>query len=270
MRGNAVGVGGKVRLDSGATVEGDAVAVGGAVQVDEGATVEGQRSTVGWGDGWGGHDGNGMSFGWPFWFDSDAGELFCGRPAGALPAAALLHLGAAGARSDRAHSRRLTEEPWKAVFAGLLTQLLFLPVLLFVTVILAVSIVGIPLLVLVPVAVLAFARRARCSASRRWRSRSAAGRRSGSAGNLAEPFVPVVVGVAMIQGVTILARIIGLPGGFLGLFAFALVALGFFFKYAAWTMGLGAMTLSLLGRDWRRPPGAELGQPAVRDSPRGR
>ena len=267
VRGNAVGVGGKVRLDSGATVEGDAVAVGGSVQVDEGATVEGQRSTVGWGDGWRGHNGNGMSFGWPFWFDSDAGELFWGilRALFLLLLCCISVLLARGPIERTA--RRLTEEPWKAVFAGLLTQLLFLPVLLFVTVILAVSIVGIPLLVLVPVAVLAllvatllgFA--AVAQSLGRW-----AAQRFGW--NLAEPFVPVVVGVAMIQGVTILARIIGLPGGFLGLFAFALVALGFFFKYVAWTMGLGAMTLSLLGRDWRRPdPGSAAAAPAVRSAP---
>ena len=126
--------------------------------------------------------------------------------------------------------------------------------LVFVTVILAVSIVGIPLLVLVPVAVLAllvatlvgFAAVAAVArplgeAQRfGWQLARARSCRSWSAS-------------PMIQGVTILARLIGLPGGFLGLFAFALIALGFFLKYAAWTMGLGAMTLSLLGRDWRRP-----------------
>ena len=258
--GNAVGVGGKVRLESGATVERDAVAVGGSVQVEEGATVEGQRSTVGWGDGWGGTEGNGWICGWPFWFDSDAGELFWSilRALFLLLLCCISVLLARGPMERT--SRRLTEEPWKAIFAGLLTQLLFLPVLIFVTVILAVSIVGIPLLVLVPVAVLAllvatllgFA--AVAQSLGRW-----AAQRFGW--SLAEPFLPVVVGVAMIQGVTIVARLIGLPGGFLGLFAFALIALGFFLKYAAWTMGLGAMTLSLLGRDWRRP-GAGPERPA--------
>jgi len=252
VNGNAVGVGGKVRLDTGATVEGDAVAVGGSVQVEEGATVEGQKSTVGWGSGWKGHESNGVDLGWPFWFDSDFGEVFWSL----LRAFFLLMLCCIAvlvARGPMEHtSRRLTEEPWKAVFAGLLTQLLFFPVLLFVTVILAVSIVGIPLLILVPVAVLAllvatllgFASVAQSLG--RW-----AGERFGW--NLTEPFLPVVVGVALIQGVTVLARIVGLPGGFLGLVAFTLVALGFFLKYAAWTMGLGAMTLSLLARDWRRP-----------------
>jgi hypothetical protein len=149
-------------------------------------------------------------------------------------------------------ARRLTDEPWKAVFAGLLTQLLFFPVLLFVTVILAVSIIGIPLLVLVPVAVLALlvamlvGFTAVAQSLGRW-----VGQRFGW--TLAEPFVPVLVGLAILQGVTIVARILGLPGGILGLFAFALIAFGFFIKFVAWTMGLGAMTLSLLGRDWRRP-----------------
>lgn len=252
VSGNTVGVGGKVRLDSGATVEGDAVAVGGTVQIEDGATVEGQRSSVGWGGGYKDHKSNGLDVGWPFAFDSDFGELFWGF----LRAAFLLMLcciAALVARGPVEHtSRRLVEEPWKAVFAGLLTQLLFFPVLLFVTVILAVSIIGIPLLILVPVAVFAllvatllgFA--AVAQSLGRW-----AGERFGW--HLAEPFAPVIVGVAMIQGVTILARILGLPGGFLGLIAFTLLALGFFLKYVAWTMGLGAMTLSLLARDWRRP-----------------
>ncbi len=251
VNGNAVGVGGKVRLDAGATVDGDAVAVGGTVQAEEGATIGGQRSSVGWGNGWN-HKGNGVNLGWPFWFDSDAGELFWGilRALFLLLLCCISVLLARGTMERT--SRRLAEEPWKALFAGLLTQLLFFPVLLFVTVILAVSIVGIPLLVLVPVAVLAllvamllgFA--AVAQSLGRW-----AAQRFGW--HLTEPFLPVIVGVAMIQGLTILARIIGLPGGFLGLVAFALVAFGFCLKYAAWTMGLGAMTLSLLGRDWRRP-----------------
>lgn len=249
--GNAVGVGGKVRLESGARVGGDAVAVGGTVQVADGATVEGQRSTVGWGDGWRGHKG-GWTLGTPFFFDSDFGELIWSilRALFLMLLCCISVLLARGSMENTA--RRLTEEPWKAMFAGLLTQLLFFPVLIFVTVILAVSIVGIPLLVLVPVAILAllvatllgFA--AVAQSLGRW-----AAQRFGW--NLTEPFLPVVVGVAILQGVTILARLIGLPGGFLGLFAFALIALGFFIKYAAWTMGLGAMTLTLLGRDWRRP-----------------
>jgi hypothetical protein len=264
VMGNAVGVGGKVRLESGATVGGDAVAVGGSVQVEEGATVEGQKSTVGWGGGWGGHKGGDFSPGW-FLFDSDAGELFWSLLR-ALFLALLCCTAALFARGAMERtSRRLTDEPWKAIFAGLLTQLLFFPLLLFVTVILAVSIIGIPLLVLVPVAVLAllvsmmigFA--AVAQSLGRWAAQRFGWRLTG-------PFLPVLAGVAMIQGVTIVARIVGLPGGFLGLFAFVLLALGFFLKFAAWTMGLGAMTLSLLGRDWQRPDsGPVLPAPTFRD-----
>ncbi len=222
------------------------------MQVEEGATVEGQKSTVGWGGELRGPRRRRFQSGWPFWFESDFGELFWGILR-ALFLMLLCCISALLARGSMEHtSRRLTEEPWKAIFAGLLTQLLFFPVLLFVTVILAVSIVGIPLLVLVPVAVLALlvAMLVGFAAVAQSLGRWAAQRFGWS---LAEPFLPVVVGVAMIQGMAIVARIIGLPGGFLGLFAFALLALGFFIKYAAWTMGLGAMTLSLLGRDWRRP-----------------
>jgi hypothetical protein len=263
VRGNSVSVGGKVELESGATVEGDAVAVGGVVKVADGATVEGQKSTVGWGDGISGRGHDDWQFGWPFLFDSDFGDFFWSlvRTLFLILLCCLSVLLARGS-VDRT-SRRLTDEPWKAIFAGLLTQLLFFPVLIFVTVILAVSIIGIPLLVLVPVAVLALlvATLLGFAAVAQSLGRWAADR---FAWRLTEPFLPVVVGVAMIQGITVVGKFLGLPGGVFGLFAFALVSLGFFVKYVAWTMGLGAMTLSLLGRDWRRPDSTPVGYaPAV-------
>lgn len=251
VSGNAVSVGGSVRLASTSTVDGDAVVIGGSVQAEEGATIGGQRSSVGWGGGWGRHRDEDSDWDWPFLFDTGFSDLFWSLLR-ALFLALLCAISVMFARGSMERtSRRLVEEPWKAIFAGLLTQLLFFPVLLFVTVILAVSIVGIPLLVLVPVAVFAlfvatligFA--AVAQSLGRW-----AGERFGW--QLTEPYVPVLLGVALIQGVTILGRIVGVPGSFFGLAALSFVAFGFFIKYAAWTMGLGAMTLSLLGRDWRR------------------
>ncbi len=260
VHGDAVGVGGKVRLEPGASVGGDAVAVGGTVQVAEGATVAGQRSNVGWGDSFTGHKHGKWNFGRPTFFESNFGDFFWGLLR-ALFLVLLCCLAVLLARSSVEHtSRRLTDEPWKAIFAGLLTQLLFFPVLIFVTVILAVSIIGIPLLILVPVAVLALlvATLLGFAAVAQSLGRWAAGR---FGWQLTEPFLPVVVGVGMIQGLTLVARLIGLPGGVFGIFAAALVAFGFFIKYAAWTMGLGGMTLSLVARDWRRPDSGQ-GAPA--------
>lgn len=252
--GNAVAVGGRVDVAAGATIEGDAVAVGSSVHIEEGGVVEGQRSSVGWGDGFlGGRHGF-----LPFDFSGSFADLIW-----SILRALLLALMAAivilfvREPVERA-SRRLLDEPWKAIFAGLLTQLLFFPVLVLVTVILAVSIIGIPLLVLVPVAVLAFfvamligfVSVAQCLG--RWMATRFGWR-------LSEPFMTVIAGVFLLQGTTVLARLVSLPGSFLGIIGFALLCLGFFLKYVGWTIGLGAMVLSMMARDWRRPaprPGA--------------
>lgn len=261
--GNTVAVGGSTDVEAGAVIEGDAVAVGGAVEVEPGGQVQGQRSSVGWGGRIFGHEGDGWGVGWlPFGFVTTAGGLFWAifRTVFLALLVGLCLIAARGAVS--AAGRRVANEPWKAVFAGLLTQLLFLPVLVLVTVILAVSIIGIPLLVLVPVAVVAlvvgnlvgFAAVAEALGR-------AIERRFGA--RLASPFLIALVGVTAIQGLSLVGRLVGLPGGVLGFFGFGLLALGFCIKYAAWTLGLGAMTLVALGRDWRRPAAAAaLEQPS--------
>ena len=252
--GNTVAVGGSTDVAAGAVIEGDAVAVGGAVEVEPGGEVQGQRSSVGWGGRMFGHFGDGGS---PFGFMSSAGGLFWSLFRTVF-LALLVGLCLLAARPAVATAeRRVVGEPWKAVFAGLLTQLLFLPVLVLVTVILAVSIIGIPLLVLVPVAVVALIVGALVgfAAVAAVLGRSVE-RRFGA--SLASPFLIALVGVTAIQGVSLLGRLVGLPGGVLGFFGFTLIALGFCIKYAAWTLGLGAMTLVALGRDWRRPAAASV------------
>ncbi|MGE0639256.1 MAG: polymer-forming cytoskeletal protein [Thermoanaerobaculia bacterium] len=258
---DAVAIGGRVLVESGGTVEGDAVSVGAAVRVEDGGTVEGQRSSVGWGSGIIGSGRHGFL---PFDFDGTFGEFFWSflraLMLALVAAAVLLFLRGSVDRS----ARRLVDEPWKTVFAGLLTQLLFFPVLIVVTVILAVSVIGIPLLVLVPVAMLAFVIAmlvgyvAVARSIGRWA-------RDRFGWNMSEPFVTVLVGVLILQGATLAGRLVSIPGGFLGLVGFALVCLGFFVKYMAWTMGLGAMVLSVMARDWRRPapPAAPAPEPTA-------
>lgn len=120
------------------------------------------------------------------------------------------------------------------------------------TFVLAVSIIGIPLLALVPVALLALligsllgfvavARNLGQFLEERF------DRRAGSA------VVTVVLGIVAIQALSLLGRAVALPGGWLGWIGLSLLAAGFFFKYTVWTIGMGATTLVLLGRDWRRP-----------------
>jgi len=248
---DAVAVGGSVHVEDGAAVGGDAVAVGGAVHVAEGATTGGQRTSIGIGDafltGWGDNWGFGSHlFGG---FGDLVAALF---RTGVLALIGVLVLLVARGAVDNG-VRRISGEPWKALFAGLLVQLFFLPILVVVTIVLAVSVIGIPLLVLVPVALLAFVvaslfgfvavgRKVGAWAERRFGVR------------FSSDILAVVVGIVLIQATSLIGRVISLPHvPWLGFIGFSLVALGFFFKYVAWTMGMGAMTLVAFGRDWRRP-----------------
>ncbi len=262
VEGNAVSVGGRVAVGAGALVEGDAVSVGGTVSVDEGGKVEGKRTSVGWGEGFAGRHGRSWDFGLPFWIDSGFSSFFWSVSRAVLLALfACLFLVLARRGVERT-GQRVSAEPWKAALAGLLTQLLFVPVLVLVTIVLAVSIVGIPLLVLVPVAVLALivgallgyvavARQIGLWAKRRF------------GWNLSDPFLTAIVGVLVIQGVTLLARALAMIGGPMELVALGFLALGFLVRYVAWTIGLGAVMLATLGRDWRRSPASAIDGPEL-------
>lgn len=259
---DVVAVGGSVEVEDGGEVGGEATAIGGAVDVAEGGTVLGSRSSIGvgpwlggFGDGWGTISG---AF-------SDAGKLVSAIfRTGVLALLGVLSLLMMRPAVERA-GRRAADEPWKAVLAGLLLQLFFLPVLVLVTVVLAVSVIGIPLLALVPVAVLAFVIAALLGFV-------AIGQRVGGwierrfGARFTSPILGVVVGIVAIQAISLLGRLVSLPGGWLGWIGLSLVAAGFFVKYVAWTVGMGAMTLVVFGRDWRRPRPAEVSRPEPPDA----
>lgn len=249
VQGDAVSIGGKVRVDDGAKVLGEAVAVGGFIDVADGGAIEGQRSSVGLGP-WFGGFGDGMGFVPDSFGDVTKGVSAIFRT-GVLALLGVIILLLLRPAVDRA-STRAEREPWKALFAGLLLQLFFLPVLVLVTVVLAVSIIGIPLLALVPVAVLALVIGSLVGFV-------AIGRNFGAflearfGGKFSSPILTVVVGIVAIQALSLIGRVLALPGGMIAWIGLSLIAAGFFFKYAVWTIGMGSMTLVLLGRDWRRP-----------------
>lgn len=259
---DVVAVGGSVEVEDGGEVGGEATAIGGGVDVAEGGSVLGRRSSIGvgpwiggFGDGWGSVSG---TFG-------DAGKLLSAIfRTGVLALLGVLSLLLMRPAVERA-ARRASDEPWKAVLAGLLLQLFFLPVLVLVTVVLAVSVIGIPLLALVPVALLALVIAALLGFV-------AIGRNVGAwieerfGARFSSPVLAVVVGIVAIQGISLVGRVFSLPGGVLGWIGFALVACGFFVKYVAWTVGMGAMTLVVFGRDWRRPRPAERPRPEPAES----
>ena len=261
--GNAVAVGGGLTVADEGVVEGDGVSVGGAVETQGSGEILGKHSSVGVGGPW--VEGWGRDWGFPWSAFSDFGRFV-----GALLRTGLLALLAAlvvlfaRAPVDVA-ARRVGSEPWKAAFAGLLTQLLFFPVLILAVIVLAISIIGIPLLLLVPFALLAlvlanfvgFVGVARALAQ--WLER----RLHWSPSSVA---LSVVVGVTAIQFFGLFGRLLSLPGGWLAIVGFTLVALGFFLKYLAWTTGLGAMVLAAFSGEWRRsaaatpPPGGALAE----------
>ncbi|HSM13294.1 MAG TPA: hypothetical protein VLA66_04440 [Thermoanaerobaculia bacterium] len=251
VEGQAVAVGGSVGVADGAEVGDDAVAIGGAVEVEEGGHTGGQRTSIGIGSALFGGWGDGWNF--PFDVFGDVGELVAAIfRTGVLALLGVLVLLVARGAVDNG-VRRMTEEPWKAVFAGLLVQLFFLPILIVVTFVLAVSVIGIPLLVLVPVALLALVIAALFGFV-------AVGRVVGDwaeqrfGARFSSDILSVVVGIVLIQAISLVGRAVSLPGvGWLAIVGFSIVALGFFMKYLAWTVGMGAMTLVAFGRDWRRP-----------------
>jgi hypothetical protein len=271
--GDAVSIGGSVDVSSEGEVQGEGVAIGGSIDVDEGGQILGQRSSVGIGGPWFGRFGEGWDF--PFGMFSDLGRLVASIfRTGLLALVGVLLFLAMRPAVERA-ARRAREEPWKAVFAGLLVQLLVLPVLVLVTVILAVSIIGIPLLALVPVAILAFVVAALLGfvgvglELGRWVERRTHGRFS-------SPVMAVIVGIVLIQATSLVGRLLSIPSGWVAAIGFSIVLLGFFLKYVAWTVGMGAMTLVAFARDWRRrapepsdaePAGKEPMEPAREPPP---
>jgi hypothetical protein len=125
--GSATAVGGSVHVRDGAVVEGDAVAVGGSVQTEGDGQVLGQNTTVGLGGPWlhGWSWGSGWAFPWGAF--SDTGRLLTSvMRTGLLALLAVLGVLMLGPAVDRM-AQRAGEETWKAAFAGLLMQLLFLP-----------------------------------------------------------------------------------------------------------------------------------------------
>jgi len=249
--GSAAAILGNVVVEDGADVNGDGVAVGGRLETRGDAKIHGQHTEVGiagpqLGGNWPRHH-----WGVPWGVFNDTGRLV----AAMLRTAFLALLGVAAVLVARPAVDRLAwragSEPWKAVFAGLLAQLLFLPVLVLAIVILAVSIVGIPLLILVPFAILALcvgmllgyvavARNVGTWAERRfgWAASSVA--------------LSVVVGVVLIQSTSLVGRVVSIPGGWLAVLGFTILCVGFFLKYLVWTIGLGSVTLSAFSGEWRR------------------
>ncbi len=249
VQDDVVAVGGNVRLGRRAEVGGDVVVVGGTVEREPGAVVRGKVSEVAFSIPGLHIRPNWNSWSFP-WFDSGpwrAFRLFASLVRMALFALlATLVLLVAPTAVQRVRVA-VTTQFWKSALVGLLAQLFFVPVLVLAVVVLAVSIIGIPLLVLVPFAVLAFFVALLLGLAG---AASGLGRlvQRGSSSATPTGFALLAIGLAMIWGITVLGRLVGLGGGPLAYIGTLVVLTGFVIEYAAWSVGLGGALLTRFGR----------------------
>ena len=248
---DVVVVGGEVRVGPTARVRGSITAVGGGVYLADAADVTGEI-----------HD---VSVIWPeirfamfdFWRHRTWWALF-GLAGTVLRMTLVLMAACFIALVAPWWIRRIeyqaAEAPLAAVLAGLLAQLLFVPLLLMTILGLIITIVGIPLLVLVPFALLAFAVV--------WLAGFA-----GVAGQIggrlraarpgyppASPVLDVAIGTLLIGLFTLIGNVLAVGPSLLAPFAVAFGVAGLVIEYLAWTVGLGAALLSPLQNRWRTTP----------------
>ena len=249
-----VAVGGGVTLGPRAEIRGDVTSVGGGVSRDPNAAVSGQINSVQFQvphisvrpiDWW--------PFSLPAVWDRQPwhgvrlmGTLLRIALFGLLAVLATLLLpGSVGRIRDTVRF-----EPWKCALAGLFAQLLFVPLLVIGIVVLVISIVGIPLLVLVPFVVLAFFLALLLGFA------GAAAAFAGAVVDRSTRSLPtalslLVVGLALIWGLTVIGRVVSLAGGPVTWIAAMFLVAGFLVEYVAWTMGLGGALLTRFGRNGR-------------------
>lgn len=246
---DVVAVGGSVHLGPKAVVRGNVTSVGGRVEQAHGAVIRGEVNEVRFGS-------PNFQFHPEFLLGSlGAWDMFSGwfRLVGTL-----LRLGIVlvlvfisllvAPRVVERIGERAAREPWLSGFAGLLAQLLFVPVLVLTVVVLAVSIIGIPLLVLVPFVMLGFLLAVLVGFTGvvlrigRW-----------ATGAERAPFVTLAVGVVLVASLGLLARTFGLIPAPLWPITWFLGLIGFFAEYIAWTVGLGAALLTRFGTRGPRP-----------------
>lgn len=248
VTGDVVAVGGGVDLGPNADVAGDVTAIGGGLHRDEHARVGGSVNEIG-DIGLGALRGRGRG-----WFPGFPGAFLASWALGSLFALmstvarfAVLSLLVClvllfGREYVEQVGARAAAEPVKAGLVGLCAQLLFLPLLIVTIVVLVVTIVGIPLLALIPFALLALAIvfLIGFTAVAHYIGGLAATRFGWAAAN---PYLTALVGILIILSPILLARFLGLAGGFLFPITAVLVAAGFCIEYLAWTVGLGAVAL---------------------------
>ncbi len=247
VRDGILVVGGDLHLGPTADVRGDIALVGGELTRDSGSRLIGSVSDVSFGE-W----GRLVDVRW--WPVRDLGGL--GRWLGLVATIArvsvlavlmLAMLLVARGPVGRV-GRTAAAEPVRAIVVGLAAEVLFLPLLLIFSILLGLTVIGLPFVaLLVPAAfltalaalLLGFTALA-CrlgewvEARMGWTPHSAV--------------MATVVGLLLIVGPTLAARVLDVVPVSLHTFAFALLAAGALAEFVIWTIGLGATLLTGFGR----------------------
>lgn len=254
VRDGVVVVGGNLEAGPRADIRGEVVVVGGRITRAPGAQIRGRVSDISFGDwsSWtlGGHSLPVVDFGdFGRWL-SLFGTVFRIALLAVVMGIIIIVARAPVARIGRAAAA----EPGRAFLLGLVAELLFVPALIVGSIGLIVTIIGIPLVaILLPVAVLAAFvalllgfTAVTCRLGEWLEDRF--GWRADSA------FLASTLGLAIIVGPTLIARVVGVaPAGLRGA-AVALVVAGILFEFIVWTIGVGATLMTGFGRWSTAPP----------------
>jgi hypothetical protein len=264
VRDGVVVVGGNLDVGPRADVRGEVVVVGGRIQREAGAQIRGRVSDVSFGD-WSSWTLGGVSlpivdfgdFGrWLTLFGTFFRIAFLGLMMAVIIAVARAPVARIG--------RSAAAEPGRAFALGLAAEILFVPALIIASISLIITIIGIPLvIVLVPVAVLAafvallLGFTALACRLGEW-IEDRLGWRTSSA------LLATAIGLLLILGPTLIARMVGVAPDPLQWAAFGLLAAGIFIEFLVWTIGLGATLMTGFGR-WSTapPPAPPIAQPSI-------
>ena len=254
VRDGVVVVGGNLDVGPKADIRGEIVVVGGRVNREPGAQIRGRVSDISFGD-WGSWTLGGISV--PVVDFGDFGRwlsLFGTVFRVALLAVAMgVIILIARPRVARI-GRAAGAEPGRAFLLGLAAEILFVPTLIIGSIGLIVTIIGIALVpILLPLAVLAaFVVLMLGFTSVTCRLGEWIEDRFGWRANSA--FLATTIGLLLIVGPTMVARLIGVAPPGMRAVAFGFLIAGILLEFVVWTMGVGATLMTGFGRWSTTPP----------------
>lgn len=252
VRDGVLVVGGDLHLGPRADVAGEIILVGGRLVRDEGARHFGRVNYISFGNWW--------SRSMPWMPNVTFGEFgrwvsFAGTMVRISLLAVLMGLTLLVARAPVARvGRAAAAEPLRAILVGLAAEIFFLPLLVALCIALAITIIGLPFLaILIPMAIaitffaLLLGYTALACRIGEW-IEDRLGWHRGSA------FLATGIGLLLIVGPTVLARMMGVASGPWGGGSFALSVIGMSVEFLVWTVGFGAAIMTGLGRWHTTPP----------------